>query len=523
MDQNALREAEQRLAGLLSIASDAIITIDAEQHITLFNQGAETIFGYHPSEVVGRPLDLLLPERFVAAHREHLRAFGAAPEVSRRMGERRSIVGRRKDGTEFPAEATIAKFVQKGETSYSVILRDVTERQRVEETTQALVQVAHSLAETLDPAAVGDRIVGSLCTLLGAQSASLWRLMPETGDLESIAASGEGGAFQLGAVLPRGAGVSGRAVVERRIVTTTDALTDPAITMSPDTRAAAGRSEARAVLAVPLIVHDQLIGVLSVRNPVGRGFDTDALRLAQAFADQAGLALHNTRLYEDSERRRRTAEALTGVGQALSRTLDPQVVAQLIVDSTLRLLALHSCAVYQLDPPSDDLRLIAQASVSDFEFSPILERGTGSAGLAVRERQTVVTADSLIDPRLTYSAAGRARLERFPARALLAVPLLARDAPTGVLLAADQPGRVFTDGDKRLVEAFADQAATALENARLFQNARRAYEELAQTQDRLFQSQKMDAIGQLAGGIAHDFNNFLAVIGGHAQDRKSVV
>jgi PAS domain S-box-containing protein len=120
---------------ILHLTTDAIVTADAAQRIVRFNHGAEQIFGYTPQEVFGQPLDLLLPERFAEAHREHVQTFELADEAARPqlMGQQCDVVGRRKDGSEFPAEASIAKFVHHQQTSFTVILRDVSERKRREE------------------------------------------------------------------------------------------------------------------------------------------------------------------------------------------------------------------------------------------------------------------------------------------------------------------------------------------------------------------------------------------------------
>lgn len=127
-----LSASRARLAGILEIAEDAIISVDEGQQILLFNGGAERIFGYTAQEVLGKPLDLLLPERYLASHRRHIAEFARSSDVARRMGERQEVYGRRKDGSEFPAEASISRLVLNGETVLTAMLRDITARKQTE-------------------------------------------------------------------------------------------------------------------------------------------------------------------------------------------------------------------------------------------------------------------------------------------------------------------------------------------------------------------------------------------------------
>jgi PAS domain S-box-containing protein len=121
------------LSRILDIADDAIVSVDRHQRIVLFNKGAEKIFRYGAEEVIGKPLSVLLPTQHVEAHKEHIEEFGRARVAARRMGEREQIAGRRKDGVEFPAEASISKVEVDGRRIFTVILRDMTQHKETEE------------------------------------------------------------------------------------------------------------------------------------------------------------------------------------------------------------------------------------------------------------------------------------------------------------------------------------------------------------------------------------------------------
>lgn len=140
-DDNATRralgdaqDARARLADILDNADDAIISVDEMQTITLFNRGAERIFGYTATEIIGQNLKTLLPPKTVHAHDKYVRDFGASAMQSRRMAERGAVAGRRKDGTEFPAEVSISKILSNGALTYTAILRDVTVQVQVQNT-----------------------------------------------------------------------------------------------------------------------------------------------------------------------------------------------------------------------------------------------------------------------------------------------------------------------------------------------------------------------------------------------------
>ncbi|HXV16737.1 MAG TPA: PAS domain S-box protein, partial [Gemmatimonadaceae bacterium] len=137
------------LAGIVTISADAVVCVDEGQSIIFFNEGAEKIFGYQANEVMGKPLEMLIPERFRAPHAEQVHRFGKSATRARKMGERGQISGLRKDGEEFPAEAAISHVGTDGHQVYSVVLRDVTERRKALDAQAFLAEAGETLVLSL--------------------------------------------------------------------------------------------------------------------------------------------------------------------------------------------------------------------------------------------------------------------------------------------------------------------------------------------------------------------------------------
>ncbi len=130
--QIALRESQERLAGIIESAMDAIISLDSQQRIVVFNAAAEKMFGYTCASMLGQPLDCLIPLALRAKHRQHVDSFSATGASMRSMGALGQLSGVRANGEEFPIEASISQVLVVGEKVYTVILRDISARIQIQ-------------------------------------------------------------------------------------------------------------------------------------------------------------------------------------------------------------------------------------------------------------------------------------------------------------------------------------------------------------------------------------------------------
>ncbi|MEO5588188.1 MAG: PAS domain-containing sensor histidine kinase [Gemmatimonadaceae bacterium] len=291
------------LAVIATISADAIICLDESQRIIFYNQGAETIFGYRDQEVIGKPLEVLIPERFRAVHPSHVAEFGESPVQARRMGERRRIVGLRENGEEFPAEAAISHLVADGRKVYSVVLRDVTERHRAHATQRFLAEAGEILSASLghedtmrNVARLAVPVLADACIVNAFHKGEFIGTVAAHADPGRVA-----GIERQRAEHP--IDVSGvhpvAEVIRTRLPIVWPGTNDGASTSAallPEVLRLFDQAPVSAIIT-PLIAREQLVGVLEYYRERS-AYNANDRFLAEELGRRAALAIDNARLYD---------------------------------------------------------------------------------------------------------------------------------------------------------------------------------------------------------------------------------
>ena len=308
---------------------------------------------------------------------------------------------------------------------------------------------------------------------------------------------------------------SARAVRTRKPTQVTDLSKTPAY-FARDPLVVSGVEVAgiRTVASVPMLKDNEPIGAIAVYGKEVRPFTDKQIELLQNFAAQAVIAIENTRLLSELRESLQQQTATADVLKVISRSaFDLQTVLDALIETATRICdADHGAITREIDGAFFRAASCGYSSaLSDvIRNTPVRMDRSSIAGRALVEGRIVQIADVKADPEYTFSPG----LELGDFRTALGVPMLREGVPIGVLALTRKEVRPFTDKQIDQITTFADQAAIAIENVRLFKSVEartrelaKSLEDLRTTQDRLVQTQKLASLGQLTAGIAHEIKN----------------
>ncbi|MGA7311891.1 MAG: GAF domain-containing protein [Pseudolabrys sp.] len=311
--------------------------------------------------------------------------------------------------------------------------------------------------------------------------------------------------------------VIGRTILHRRTIHVPDVLADAEYTMGET----AQKADLRTALGVPLLREGNPIGVILVGRHAIQPFTDKQIELVETFADQAVIAIENVRLFDEVQTRTndlteslQQQTATADVLKVISRSaFDLQTVLDALIGTATRMCGADQGAITrEIDGAFYRAASYGYSSeLSDFiHNTPVQMDRSSIAGRALVEGRIVQIPDVQADPEYTFSPG----LHSGDFRTALGVPMLREGVPIGVLALTRKEVRPFSDKQIELITTFADQAAIAIENVRLFKSIEARTRELAAslenlrtTQDRLVQTQKLASLGQLTAGIAHEIKN----------------
>jgi PAS domain S-box-containing protein len=518
---NALRERELQYRSVFESTSDGLMISNLEGELVETNDAACAMHGYTREEFLLLPPGGWVHPDYRRKRIEYLRSVKVGKPARIRS------VDVRRDGSTFPVEALGTAFTYRGDPHILTVLRDITDQVRTEEVLEqrveartrelkALLDVARDVASTLELESVLRVILEQVRVVVPYWRAAFMTREGEALVIRAVLEDHDEGAPGLGEQLGYRFHTGDhfpmwRVLSEGRPVVIDDVRSEHPLAL--EYRRAIGSmaettfSKVRGWMAVPTIRQGRVVGMLALASPQPGFFTGHHAELLMAIASQAAVAIENARLYEESAERTRELSALLETSRSVATTLDLGELLGLIIERLRDVVDYAGCSIVTRD--GDDMVILgARGPLSRHEPEAVGLRFSIEAIPAwwdnLGRGDAVIVADVQGDTEdaQQYRAVLGDRIES-PAfryiRSWMAVPLALKDRVIGFLSVSQDRPDYFTPRHARLVRAFADQAAVAIENARLFEQA----QHFAAVEERQRLARELhDSVSQALYGIA---------------------
>ena len=318
-------------------------------------------------------------------------------------------------------------------------------------------------------------------------------------------------------VVKPGVGMGGWVLANHQPLLTDNYLTDPRIIHDPAYDKTMRDDGVVSALALPITLQGEIIGLLWVANRKAEVFTEEDVDTLGRLAQQAAIAMANARLYAETKLKTARLETLIRVSHVMTSTLEPQRIAEVITEAMRDLAPDFVVRLWETPDdakiwvpfgsaraPGDEDAEGAEGAVDELT----LPAGAGLVGAVAAQRAPLVVDDVRADDRVVR----RHVIEREGFVSFLGLPLLREEKLLGVLSVMTRTRRRFSDDEVSLLASLAQQAAIALENARLYQDLRQSHHELVSAQAELVRTTRMAAMGEIAAAVAHEARNPLGAL-----------
>lgn len=467
---NASEAAEDHFRALLEAAPDAVVITDRNGRISLVNLRTEEVFGYERAELLGQPVEMLLPERHRGLHVAHRWRYATLPHP-RPMGSGLEIFGRRRDGSEFPVEVSLSPITAKPGMQIAATIRDVTERKRIE---NALRESERLVRSTFDALPEHICVLDETGTIVAVNKS--WREFGAANDADP-SRIGEGANYLAVCDAARGEGADNARAFANGLRAMMRGERDECEVEYPCHSDAAARWFMCRTTRFPKI--GPIRFVVSHENITESKRAEQALREAKEAAEAAKREEADRR--QEADRRRHIAESLRNVLSILNSERPLGHVLEYIASEANRLLGSQAALVYRSGTDTGLTPIQAQhespAGARHKSFIPVdldaLRQNAHARGAIAIPFAPGTLADSTEQPEQSEPSAFMIPVPE-GCSALVAIPIVIKDDVYGGLVLYNATERVLSQEEIELAVTFADQAALAIENASLKEQAKQA-------------------------------------------------
>lgn len=357
-----------------------------------------------------------------------------------------------------------------------------------------LYNLSRVISSTLEPQEVLNLIIDAAVKITRATTGSLMLIDTDSGVLNIEVARGFPPRMVSDTKLKIGEGITGWVAEEGSPLLVPD--------VTKDRKYVKIDKDIKSELAVPLILEDEVIGVVNVDSNRASAFTHEDMELLSTLASQSAKVIQNAGLYDALKRKVEELSALFDIGKVIAGTLNLEEVLKVIVEKASYLMNTKVSSLMLLDSNGDELAIKAvHGGGADYTVKPNLRVDKSLIGQVVKTKKPLMVLDVRKEKRYRHLDLAK----KVGLCSLLSVPLMVKDRVIGVINTYTATQHRFTSEEIQMLSSLADQSAIAIENARL-------YEQMIGLEERIRETEKLGVLGEMSVEVAHEIRNPLTIV-----------